>query len=394
MSPQIQLDLKLTAIARRFRLLTVERRVLWCLLPGLAIALGLLVAHKLERLDDPVPLMGAAVAASLLAGVLWGFLKRVSLLDAAMLADERLQLKERLSTALFVRNSATASALVPALLRDAAQHAERISPQQVLPHRAPRAMWGVTALAVLIGGAWLAPQIPLGITYGQLAVRQQMKDQGRELRKIAQQAKQDAQARGLKTPAELAAKLEKLAKELEQAKLSKKAALLKTGKLAEELRLAQQRQALLEGRSPLGPAAEALKNTALETREAQDAGRAVREQRADDLSSKLQRIAQELRAGKPTAQKDRDALARDLRELGKALEGSGLGGASSALQQGADRLQQGDMRGASQAVERAAQQAAQSAQAQAERQALKQMAEQLQQGQQQVAQADQKPGSG
>ena len=386
--------MKLAAIARRFRWLVVERRVAWCVLPGLAVALGLIAAHKLDRLDEPYVLAGAAVMVSALAGLVWGFLRPVSLLEAAILADERLGLKERLSTAELFERSPEASALEPALIRDASRHAASISPQQVLPHQPTRAMWCSLVLLALIGGASLAPILPLGRTAGELAVRKQMKEQGRQLGKVAQKAKEEAKRRGLKAPGELAAKLEKLAKELERAKLSKKQALLKTGKLAQELRELQKQQALDEGRNGLGRAAEALRNTGLQTKEAQDLARAVREQRADDLADRLSRLAQELRAGRPTSEAGRADLARDLRQLAAGLEGTGLGDASSALREAADQLQQGKMQTAAEALERAAKQVGQSAQAQAERQALEQMSEQLEQSQQQVAQADEKPGGG
>jgi hypothetical protein len=394
MSPQTQLDAKLTAIARRFRWLVVERRVSWCLLPGLAAALALVVAHKLDRLDEPTLFAGAAIAVSALAGLVWGLLRPVSLLEAAMLADERLGLKERLSTAVLFEKSPEASALVPALIRDASRHAASISLRQVLPHRPSRVMWCSLVLAALIGGASLAPVFPLGRTAGELAVRKQMKEQGRQLGQVAQKAKEDAQKRGLKTPEELAGRLEKLARELEKAKLSKKQALLKTGKLAQELREQQKQQALEDSRNGLARAAEALRNTTLQTKEAQELARAVREQSADDLANRLGRIAQELRAGKPTSEAERADLARDLRQLAGALEGTGLGDASGALREAADQLQQGKMQAAAEAAERAASQAAQSAQAQAERQTIERMAEQLEQSQEKVAQADEKPGAG
>ena len=53
MSPEMEFRHKLAALARRLRLLAIERRVSWCLLPGLVLALLLLAAHKLDRLDEP-----------------------------------------------------------------------------------------------------------------------------------------------------------------------------------------------------------------------------------------------------------------------------------------------------------------------------------------------------
>jgi len=387
MPPELELRAKLGAIGRRLRWLTIEERLSWCLLPGLVAALALLAAHKLDRLEDPYPLMGVVVGVSAALGLAWGLTRRVSLLDAAALADRKLDLKERLSNAVLFADRPEASPLVPALVADAARHAEGLLPAGLLPYRpSSPARWSLFA-AALVAAAWFAPTFALGRTPGEVAVRQEMREQGRQLREVAQKAREQAQGRQLQKPEELARKLEKLARELERAKLSKKEALLKSGKLAAELREAQKLAALQSGAGAMGRVAEALRNEAFETPGMQDVARAAREQRADEMASKIAKLAQEVRAGKPKPE-ERDRLAEDVRRMAEAAEAGGMGEMAEALREAASALRQGKDGAAAEAMERAAKAAEAAAQGAAENQTLEQMAQELQESQQEVAQAD------
>lgn len=388
MAPEVELKARLAAIGRRLRWMTIEERVSWCLLPGLVVALALLAVHKLDRLDDPYPLMGLAVGVPLLLGLAWGLLRRVSLLDAASLADRKLGLKERMSNAVIFADRPEASPLVPALVADAAKHAEDLSPTAVLPYRGSRpARWSLLA-AALVAAAWVAPRFPAGRTAGQIAVRKEMRSEGQRLGEVAAKAQQQAKAKNLQKPQELAKKLQKLARELEKAKLSKKEALLKSGKLAAELREAQKLAALQAGTQGLSRVAESLRDVSFETLAMQDIARAAREQRADEMAAKLSKLAQDLRAGK-LSPADRRKLAEDLNQMAEAAEAGGMGDMAQALREAASAVEQGRDQAAAEAIKRAAESASEAAQGAAENQTLEQMAQELEQSQQQVAQADQ-----
>jgi len=389
MPPEVELRDKLAAVGRRLRWLTIEERVSWCLLPGLVAALGLLAAHKLDRLDEPYPLMGLAVGVSAALGLAWGLSRRVSLLDAACLADRRLGLKERMSNAVLFAGRPEASPLVPALVADAARHAEGLLPATLLPYRpSSPARWSLFA-AALTAAAWFAPTFALGRTPGEVAVRQEMREQGRRLREVAQKAREQAQGKQLQKPEELARKLEQLARELEKAKLSKKQALLKSGKLAAELREAQKLAALQSGADGIGRVAEALRNEGFETPAMQDLARAAREHRADEMATKIAKLAQEVRQGKLKSPAERAKLAEDVSRMAEAAEAGGMGELAEALREAASALKQGKDGAAAEAMERAAKAANEAAQGAAENQTLEQMAQELEQSQQEVAQADQ-----
>lgn len=380
---------KLSAVVRRLRFLAVEARVSWCLLPGLVLALLLLAAHKLDRLDEPYFPMIAVVTVALAVGLAWGLLTPISLLEAAALADRRLGLKERLSNAVVFAASPDASPLVPALLRDAARCAARVSPNEVAPHRVARSTLHCGVVAVLLGVASFAPVYPLGRSPGEVAVRKAMREQGKELAVTAKRAREEAEKKGLRTPAELAKKLEKLAQELEKAKLTKKQALLKTGKLAAELREAQKRAALTDSAGKLAQAAQALKTVPFATDPGRDLAEAVHERKPADLAQKLDKLAKELREGKFSSPEDQEKLARDLQNMAEAMEEAGLDGIAGALGEAAKALKEGRAASAAEALEDAAGQASEAAEQAAQSASLEQMAEELEQTQQEVAEADQ-----
>ena len=389
MAPEVELRTKLTAIGRRLRWLTIEERVSWCLLPGLVAALGLLAAHKLDRLDDPYPLMGLATGVSAALGLAWGLSRRVSLLDAASLADRKLGLKERMSNAVVFAERPEASPLVPALVADAARHAEGLLPAGLLPYHPSRpARWSLFA-AALVAAAWFAPTFALGRTPGEVAVRQEMREQGQRLRQVAEKAREQTKGKQLQKPEELAKKLEKLARELEKAKLSKKEALLKSGKLAAELREAQKLAALQSGAEGMSRVAEALRDVGFETPAMQDIARAAREQRADEMATKIAKLAQEVREGKLKSPAEREKLAEDLERMAEAAEAGGMGEMAEALREAASAVKQGNDSRAADAMERAAKAANDAAQGAAENQTLEQMAQELEESQQEVADADQ-----
>ncbi len=367
----------------------LETRVSWCLLPGLVAALVMLAAHKLDRLEEPLIPMGIAVGAGLLAGLLWGLLKPISLLDAALIADRQLGLKERLSNAVIFAETPEASPLIPALISDAGRHASDIVPRDVLPYRAPKPMLWSAGILIAIGALWFAPQYALFRTEEEVAVRHEMREQGKELRVIAKRVKEEAGAKNLVAPEQLAAKLEELAAELEKAKLTKKQALLKSGKLAAEVREAQKMAALAAGASAMGRASEALEGVSLSTPQAQEMAKAIHERKAADLAAKLSKLSQDLKNGKFKSKEEQQALAEDLKRMADALGEAGLNDAADAAQSAAQSLEQGDTDGAASALQDGAQNAADAAQQAAANESLEELADALQQSQSDVAQADQ-----
>jgi hypothetical protein len=91
---------KIAQLRVRVRLLVVQRWVLRALLAAVAlcllVGLGMRLAGAPLRVEWLVPILAAAA----LAGAVIGWTRPVSAMDAARLADQRLGLRERLSSGL------------------------------------------------------------------------------------------------------------------------------------------------------------------------------------------------------------------------------------------------------------------------------------------------------
>lgn len=102
----------------------------------------------------------AVVPAVSLVAFLASWSRRVSLLEAAVLADQRLELRERLSTALALEHRG--GDFVAALVRDAEDHAREVAAAEVYPvveWRYYRRAWLPT---LLTAGLWFVPPLTIG----------------------------------------------------------------------------------------------------------------------------------------------------------------------------------------------------------------------------------------
>jgi hypothetical protein len=104
---------------------------------------------------------GGFVLLGLVAGAVWGLIRKVPTADAARLADRSYSLQDRVTTALEWGGHPDRSPMVDALVADAIAKVGGLEPKQIVPRRLPReARWlpvpVVVALALL-----LAPPVPL-----------------------------------------------------------------------------------------------------------------------------------------------------------------------------------------------------------------------------------------
>jgi len=110
---------------------------------------------------------GALVAAvgvallGLLAGAHYGFTRRVGAADAARLADRAFGLSERVSTALEWAERPDRTPLVDALVADAVERIETLSPRQIVPRILPREVRLLPVPVVAAVLLALAPAVPL-----------------------------------------------------------------------------------------------------------------------------------------------------------------------------------------------------------------------------------------
>src|SRR5690349_5066436 len=123
------------------------------LLVGSCLWLLALLVYKLLPVSRLALGVGAAAAAlAMLAGFIWGWRRKLSLLETARWLDDQKNLQERLSTALELSSAKEGANWRELLVSDAAKHATQLNPKTLLPYHLPAASrWAVLTLALAVG---------------------------------------------------------------------------------------------------------------------------------------------------------------------------------------------------------------------------------------------------
>lgn len=138
-----------------------------------AVGVAILFDHLLQlRLPHPWVFFWAGVGLAVVLAFIHSLIHKPTAHDAAVAIDEKLGLKEKFSTALFVRNSNDAFAT--AAVRDAEKTADNVSLHKRFPLSFPRMGYYSMAVAGLALLATLLPNVDL---FGREAQRQQLVDQ-------------------------------------------------------------------------------------------------------------------------------------------------------------------------------------------------------------------------
>lgn len=409
------------------------------------LALLVILSQRLIHFPLPTLTLWVAVGVGLLAAIVLTTLNRPTPELAAVVIDQRLDLKEKYSTALAVRRAQLVKAdpFAAAVVRDAEQTASSVSLSGKFPVEVPRLLY-VAVAAILLAGAvgWLMPEVDLFGRKEAAAKLEQQKRQTEQGRKMAADALKQveviAQAAPNSEEVKLArAQLEALARTPlstpEATNLRVREALQKAEEglakaAADNRSTAQAHQAekmfksladqgLTEGTGPVAEAARKLVEGNIE-----EAAKAM-EQAVKDFDKQSPKEKEQLAAQMAALARQLQQAAQDPREaekmqdqLQQALQQAGAD--PQKAQQQAQQLQQqiqqammGDKQAQQQlqqqvqqamqqmnpqqrqAVQQAVQQAMQQAGAQVQNQQMAQAMQQMAQAMQQAAQAQAQPGN-
>lgn len=404
----------LAQASRRVRLLWAIGGGATGLLAGAVISLGLLLLLRTRFLEDiPAEILALPPLVGLLAGALWRGTRRVSPLDVARLTEQRLDLKERLSTAVTLAPTAD-NPLAARQIADAEFHAARgLDLQAALPLRLPRIAWIALGAVLLVFSAWFLPTLSVFQSPRERAERAAVKREGERIIRIAKVLEHEAATRKLDQTRQAANRLGALGRQMQRGRLSKQKALMKIAKLNEQIK--QSQQALAAANAPKSlpaagnelqkalQAAQALpKNGGVRTpglnpegdpKRAQGAKAAPAQQamsqarkalgNADmpSLAEQLSRLAQQAAQGQPGDKAGQEKLAQQLEALAKALKGTRLEKASADLRDAAEAMKQGDMPAAARQLQAAARKVGEAAKRGEDAAAMQQMAQALANGQ-------------
>lgn len=251
----------LAQVTARLRLARWVRHAARGALAGVAIALAAVVCAHFDVLPDWLPLeavLPGVILLGIAGGTITTFLRPISLMDAARLAEARLGLKERLSSALEFERAPQAAVAPDAVLlmrlqqEDAAVHARSLRAVEAVPLR-----WPWEAKAVLGGLAVLAlalflPTLPVFLPPGVLTERQIVHKTGDKLQKTARLIQKQAEGQHLDGTRRAAVAMQRLGKRLAAGRMDKKQAMVQISKLTQQMKMEQQKRALANGGAGAG----------------------------------------------------------------------------------------------------------------------------------------------
>ncbi len=241
----------LAQITRRLRLVRWVRHAARGALAGTVLALLAVVLAHFDWLPDWLPLE-AAIPIPLMAGILAGtvttFLRPISRMDAARLAEARLGLKERLSSALEFEKTPGANDPEAAVLRrlqlaDAAIHARTLKAADAVPLRVPWEAKAFAAGLALIALALIVPSLPVFVPPGVKLERQIVQKTGSKLEQTAKVIQKQADLQSLPGTKRSAALMQRLGQRLAAGHLDKKQAMVQMSKLTQQMRQELQKTA-------------------------------------------------------------------------------------------------------------------------------------------------------
>ncbi len=358
----------------------------------------------------------AALPALLLIGVVAGtvtaYAHPIDIMAAARLAESRLGLKERLSSALeFERSGQTPRDPEAALLlrlqqEDAAAHARRLQAADAVPLQWPWEARALLPASILLLLALGLPALPFFVPPALRTERAVVQKSGQNLSTTAHRIESSADSHNLPATKRAAQKMQALSRRMQAGRMDKKQAMVEMSKLRQQI-ADQQKQLGQSGADPgqstktLDQAgrqlAQSLPSGAGEngsqangTPEVQQSSKAMQQNDAPALSEHLRQLAQRIQSGSMSPSQQAQT-AQDLQKLANSLQGTPLSETQKHVQAAADALRQGDRARAADELRRAADAAQHETRQQQDAQGLQQAQQELQNNERQMAQAS-KPG--
>jgi hypothetical protein len=351
--------------------------------------------------------IGAAVVVAAIYAAAW----RLPDALVAGSADRRLDLRDRLGTAVRMLLREAASGMAQAAVIDAAATARGIRPAQVYPLRAYRSTKWMPGCLVALALAQALNIPPLLLSRQQQVERQELRRQAAALQPIAQKLLEQSRKSGDPGAEKLARRLQKLAGQFKRGAIGKKQALLSLAEMQKQMEKLQTPVAMpqtaarvaeslqRENRDKLAAEAQRL------AQQAANAGNRDAQRKFEDLAAKAQQtkdpaearqlrgeIARQAQAlgqspelpsslaadlasalssrqleqareqlsqtkdalNSHMSEAERQQLARDLQEMAQGLQDSDLKDVAQQLAQAAEGLSKSDMQAAQRALDQAA----------------------------------------
>ena len=352
MTPEIMLGHRVQSLRTRLRMLVIQRWLVIGLAGGLAVGAALAALTQLRWWPDAIDWIGVVLTVGLVIGLVIGLTYRFSSLDTARMADERLGLKDRLSSAFSFSRQASRDELMEAQIADTVGRTKDLRPAQVFPWRLPPEFRWALAAGALVLAIHFLPEMPVFHSKQEIAEQKAMTEAGKKIRKLAK----ELEKRGLseKTDAQIAKQiaknLEKLGRSQELNRISKKQAMLQMNDLMKQLKQLENKMSPDgKGRS-LQDVAKRLRQGSRGAGNGKKGGAQANQQQLQQMADALDRkdldaaakqledLAKKLQSGELSAA-DAEAAAETLQQMAEAMKGSSLDQVAKDLEQAAKQLQ-------------------------------------------------------
>ncbi|MBW3624731.1 MAG: hypothetical protein KY468_15105 [Armatimonadetes bacterium] len=253
MDEAIRLHNELSAIRLKLRrILARKGAVRGGLAAGIACLVLLALSRLLPEWDAPAA-WPVLLLLGPLAGAAWGWRRTPDLFRVARWAEDRLALKERLSTAVEL-GGARGEPMGPAVVSDAVRTLRDAEDRSLYPKAVDRPMKLLAGVFLLCLVLALMPDLGLLRSPARRAEAATVRLEGTRLERTAVEMERQAERRGLPAEKQIAANLKALGRDMRRNKLGQKEALLRLNKLTDQMKKNQD----LLARAGAGPKGERL----------------------------------------------------------------------------------------------------------------------------------------
>lgn len=260
----------------RVRLLMIERYALYGLSIGLiASSIIVLLSPKIDLLLD-YRLWFAVILFGAIIGVVFGFIKRINDIDLAIAADIRTGMKERISTAVSFLSEPNHNDMESAVIQDAENHIRNLSPNTAFAHKFNKNHVIAAGSALIFTLSLFLPQYLANYSKTRKQEIAVMKSEGQKLVNVSKDLKEKNISKEEEIK-KLAGRIEQLGRKMATGRMDKKQAMLKTRRLTEQVKQAQDRLAVKNSSS---------KSMSQANAEMNKAGREIAKQAAEEIAKR------------------------------------------------------------------------------------------------------------
>ncbi|MCD4783251.1 MAG: hypothetical protein K8T10_05385 [Candidatus Eremiobacteraeota bacterium] len=361
---------KIRDLRRRYRFTAGLRTLCISLLFGIIAASFYILFVKITGLYlEFYYFFAIPICVSVIAGLIYHFTRKVSLMEISLKSDEVLRLKEKLSTALeWIEDNRVRTPMFRALLRDTAREAEKISTPDVFPYIWKKQVKRLSvATVLLVAFIWIPPLSLIKPKVDPKVV----KTIHTEAKKIENAARK-LDKKKPRTPASLkhlkksSQDMKKLSKELSKSDITKRKALAKISKVKDTLAKEMQKKEELEKME------EQLRRSLMSGKSEQ---KESEKSAFNRLSRKMQEIAKKLKQGN-LSDAERKKLVKKLEKIKLAMKKAGM--KTDNIEKAMNDIKKGQCDKAAKSLTQAADQFQQRQRELEDMQGLQDMARQLQ----------------